>query len=264
MCLNKFKTIKFSLINLATDFCWHPSNLVGETSPIVNNEIFIETENHFKFLIKDSLRNFYQHLDAKYFDLLCWFWSIKCFGIEIIPIPHQPKRWYWYWTYIHQALVALPNLTCKQILRWTIFLRHWRLTLHRDEYSSPPDPTQQNQPINNLQSPQRYTMFVEKYIHCFVYLFGHVACQCCYLASSDILFAQLSCPLNDVIFCFHQTNLPSTNIRGIHIERPWMEWNTKLTMLCNECTRFSSSYRHIICDSFKNTTFCLLLMLNPC
>ncbi len=38
----------------------------------------------------------------------------------------------------------------------------------------------------------------------FVYIFGQMARQCCYLAPSDVILAHLACPLKDVNFYLHQ------------------------------------------------------------
>ncbi len=35
----------------------------------------------------------------------------------------------------------------------------------------------------------------------FIYIFGRVARQCCQLPPSDVILAQLACPLSDVMFC---------------------------------------------------------------
>ncbi len=56
------------------------------------------------------------------------------------------------------------------------------------------------------------TMFVERreigWLPCFVYFFDWVISKCCQLASFGIIFAQLDCPLNNVIFVYSRKSQP--------------------------------------------------------
>jgi hypothetical protein len=67
----------------------------------------------------------------------------------------------------------------------------------------------------------------------FVYIFGRVACRCCKPPPSDIILAQLACPLSDVMFWLH-SGIPNLSLHK-HCPKPGNTKGGSITVLLTSC-----------------------------